>query len=164
MVHYASGFFLINIIWIGIFSIFWRKETGNIKTGIFFIIWKNGHYQNGHFLEKMKNGHFPNGHFLKISYRNGHFSDFQTGKKKPMLWEHNWIPVSYWFRELWRRMLDWRIHSSKSLVSSRGILLMMDSSSLLQTITFSGVLPSISTLPWLSMKINSFVNNQKTKI
>ena len=96
MAPYPSVF-LMNINWH--FLNFWEKNgqyqtgyTGNIKTGIFLILcikrtfflilWKNRHFQNGHFLKKMKNGHIPNGHFLKISYRNGHFSDFQTGKKK----------------------------------------------------------------------------------
>ena len=101
MAPYPSVF-LMNINWH--FLNFWEKNgqyqtgyTGNIKTGIFFIFcikrafskrafflifWKNRHFQNGHFMKKMKNGHIPNDHFLKISYRNGHFSDFQTGKKK----------------------------------------------------------------------------------
>ena len=66
--------------------------TGNIKTGSLF----NFLYKTGIFLdflkkqtfskrilyEKMKNGHITNGHFLKISYRDGHFTDFQSGKKK----------------------------------------------------------------------------------
>ena len=72
---------------------FWKKRvTGTLPfvTGT-FLFWS-------HFFYLELSHHRSNGHFLKISYRNGHFSNFQTGKKKPMTRKKKPGYISWWLK------------------------------------------------------------------